>query len=60
MNQANQVNHNITNFDLKQESIWKSNKMVQDCIFNGFSEGKNYNPTKHCKWRNQIKNYGEI
>ncbi len=30
-----EVNHNLTNIDLKQKSIWISNKKakVQDCVF---------------------------
>lgn len=41
-------NHN----HLKQKSIWKSDKKttLQDCVLNSFSEGRNYNPVKHCKW----------
>jgi len=33
----------------------KKTRTSQDCILNGFSEGKNYNSMKHCKsYNNQI------
>lgn len=44
------VNHNITNFDLKQK----------DRVLNGFKEGKNYNHIKKYKLQNWIKNYREM
>jgi len=64
MNQANQPRWIITLQTLiwsKNLSIWKSDKntKVQDCILNSFSEGKNYNQTKHCEQHNLIKNNGE-
>ncbi len=58
MNQANQIRG-----DSQQYKLWFEAKKflkIQQKGKNtrlGFNKGKNYNPMKHCKWYNWIKNY---
>ncbi len=47
MNQTNQQHYKL----LKQKvfEIYKKEAKKKTCVLNGFNEGKNYNPMKHCK-----------
>jgi len=31
------------------KKVFENQTKIQDCDFNNFSEGKNYNPMKHCE-----------
>ncbi len=58
MNQANKLRgesqHYKLLFELKKTKVQDCKAVILQGL-NGFSEGKNCNPMKHCKWHDKFK-----